>query len=163
MKKKFILFILTPLCIALGLSLSACQKKTNEKEKLIPFDVFITGQASGYGLDEGRVFFIPNEEQWSLFLKVHNPYDVIPPVNFEEQGVLIVVDKNHPTGGYTLTIDKLEKSEQGGTDVFVTREVPGANCMTTMAMTQPFMMVKVPKDQIHEPIQLHIEDKEITC
>lgn len=161
MKKNRALFILIPF-VALGISLSACQKKGAEKEKAIPFDIFITGQASGYGLDEGRVFFIPNEEQWALFLKVHNPYDVIPPVNFEKQGVLIVVDKNHPTGGYTLTIDKLEKSEQG-TEVFVTREVPGTGCMTTMTMTQPFMMVKVPKDQINEPIQLHIEDKQITC
>jgi hypothetical protein len=68
-------------------------------------------------------------------------------VNFEKEEVLAVFDGTHSSGGYAIAIESIVDDGLTRKVSLIHRE-PGEDCMTTSAITSPFLLVAVPKTQL---------------
>ncbi len=86
-----------------------------------------------------RKFVIRDAATWTLFHRLHKAGTAAPKVDFAKYQVLAAFMGVKPTGGYSITISKVEKS---GTSVFVTTKStsPGPGTIVTMALTNPFVL-----------------------
>lgn len=118
----------------------------------VEFETFLQGQNSGIASETPSVEKITSEEDWAELWSRHQsimlPTTEPPEVDFESQMIVAVFDREQPTGGYAITIDEIVSGEVAGDDgspeivnVNARRTAPGAGCVVTQALTQPFHMV----------------------
>ena len=74
--------------------------------------------------------------------------DSTPPssVDFNTHHVLAVFEGQHASGGYDIAVSAVVDTDSAR-EVMVTHLEPGAECVTTQAMTSPYEFVLVPKSQ----------------
>ncbi|HET9641376.1 MAG TPA: protease complex subunit PrcB family protein [Candidatus Paceibacterota bacterium] len=78
---------------------------------------------------------------WSL---AHGSDGTLPPnVDFAKEYVIGVFAGQKPTGGYELRVTGVSETKTTRT-VSVTLSRPGAGCLTTEALTSPYVIIAVP-------------------
>ena len=97
------------------------------------------------GIREKVEYVIDNNESWGiLWTEMHNiststPH--LPSVDFQNEVVIAVFIGEFSTGGYSANIKRIEYTT-GGYIVHVDEIHPGEGCGLTMALTQPYHIVK---------------------
>ena len=128
------------------------------------FETIDIGDQSGVAGGELQIFKIETQAEWDDFWSNHQG-NVIPPppapsVDFSQEMVIAVVDQQRPSGGFQLEITEIEEVE-GGLVVRVNKQSPGADCIVTLALTQPFHVVRVAKSDL-EP-ELLMSEETFSC
>jgi PrcB C-terminal len=72
----------------------------------------------------------------------HQP--AVPAIDFSREMVIVASMGTRNTGGYTIAVDSVRISG-AELQVFVASRIPGPTCGTTAALTQPVVMVAVPR------------------
>lgn len=99
------------------------------------------------------------EELWAELQGDATPGDPAPAVDFATTEVLGLATLRN-TGGYTMTITDV--SERAGVvEAQAVLSVPGAGCMVTMALTQPYHLVAVPKSD--KPVRFTLKEVVHDC
>ena len=146
------------LCFLLGLlSLlqSACQSastataaRQSGKDSL-NWTVVAQGQQSG--IEEAGHYLIKSQAEWER--QVGNIESAQLPsmtaVDFDRYVLVACFMGMRRNGGFGLQIDGMQLS-RGVLQVQVTHTQPGPSCLVTMAITQPFLIVKVPRKGVKE-------------
>ncbi len=103
--------------------------------------------ATGQGLGDPTRAVIRDSTEWAAFwMQAHALMEPVPPppaVDFDTEMLLVAALGTRSSGGHAVTIDSVAR----GTTlrVFVTAVAPGADCITTMAITWPVQVVRVPR------------------
>ena len=112
---------------------------------VVPFSIIGEGTVAAdidwpanYRIKDDREFVM----LWSLVYGEDAP--AAPDVDFAAEEVLAVFDGQHPTGGYRIAVAGIYEDNEVRT-VFIRHEMPDASCMTTEALTSPFVIVVAPK------------------
>lgn len=99
--------------------------------------------------DESQLI-IRDAEEWNAIWNKMNSYRMPTPeqpeVNFEEYVVLACFMGEKTSGGYHVDLDKIEQTGKN-INVYLTYTSPGQTCFVTEALTQPVIIVKVPRTE----------------
>jgi hypothetical protein len=68
-----------------------------------------------------------------------------PAVDFARDMVVVVAAGEQSSGGHRVRVDGTSPGPDGALVVHVTRTAPGPGCMSTMAITSPVDVVRVPR------------------
>lgn len=97
------------------------------------------------GLTARVNYIIEDNDTWNtLWTDMHNistSTPELPYVDFTEEVVIAVFLGDFPTGGYIAEITGI-MSDKGHISITVREHHPGENCGVTMAVTQPYHIVK---------------------
>lgn len=72
-----------------------------------------------------------------------------PSVDFDRDGVVAVFMGERPTGGHSIEVERVVLREDGKLLVEILLRSPGPECLTTLALTQPYQIVSVPRVAEH--------------
>lgn len=67
----------------------------------------------------------------------------VPDIDFETQQVIGVFDGEHGTGGYNVDVTSVHDTKDARV-VTIVRTEPGEGCITTQAITSPFLIIALP-------------------
>jgi hypothetical protein len=84
------------------------------------------------------------EEAWNRLTSNIYPKPPVPEVSFDSEMVILATMGAHPTGGNSIAVEEVAEDE-GTVYVLVHETLPGANCITTQAVTAPATPVRVPR------------------
>lgn len=100
------------------------------------------------------------EQFWANLHSIDIPTPSLPEVDFTENMIIGVGLGNKPNGGYSVEIkDILMKDDK--LVINAVEQQPGRNCMTTMAITQPYHLVTV--EQSNLPVQFNRQTEIVNC
>lgn len=111
-----------------------------------PTEIVVAEQYSG--IVDRRRLVIRDAQSWSTlwneaFSRRH-PRPPVPSIDFAEHVVIAASTGTRSNGGYGLTFDAIHEAD--GVLYAVVREIsPGRNCITTQALTNPVIAVRVPR------------------
>ena len=109
-------------------------------------------QGAYCGLKARVNFVITDNDTWStLWTDINNistGYPDLPYVNFTSEIVIAVFLGEFVTGGYVAEITSIVVSESEIT-VYIKEQHPGSSCVLTMALTQPYHIVKASVELSH--------------
>ena len=135
----------------------------NNPEKDRPGSVLIA-EGSHSAIESARQTVIGDKAAFAALWAEHsahqNPVPVPPAVDFTMDSVVAVFAGNQPTGGHALALTSLEKTASGWA-LKLSLVAPGPDCMTTQAITQPWMMVRIPGHDL--PVNIHITPVQRDC
>lgn len=77
---------------------------------------------------------------WQMLYPDTGP--TLPTIDFSKYEVLAVFDGSHTTGGYDVQVVSV-KDAAGARTITITHTAPGSQCVTTGALTSPFVIVQV--------------------
>jgi hypothetical protein len=123
----------------------------------ITFEAVASGTHSGIELDSPELFRIDDQGQWVDFWDRHTSIVLDPgeppSVDFDLYTVIAVVDRLRPSGGFSLAITRVDTD---GTvlQVHAHRTEPGAGCVVTEALTQPFDIVRIDASDLEPELVL---------
>jgi len=110
-----------------------------EPVTLLDFEIIADGSHSPVGPAE-QVY--RTAEEWQGLEE--GLRDIAYSPRFPEDAVLLAaIDAN--TGGFRVVFDSVYVMPSGGVAAVYTVEQPGADCMVTQALTQPFQVIAVPR------------------
>lgn len=97
--------------------------------------------------ERGRVVIRDQETFAAFWAQVHAtqmPVPDAPTVDFETSMVIAAAMGGKPTGGFSITIEGIDRS---GSDLYVTvvETSPGPTCFVTQAYTAPVVALRVPR------------------
>ncbi len=84
------------------------------------------------------------EKLWGKTNSIRSPRPIVPKIDFTNEMVLGVYLGQRSSGGYSIEITKLVKKTDC-LEAHVTEGTPNRNMMVTMALTQPYHLVKTAK------------------
>lgn len=84
-------------------------------------------------------------ELWAAISQPVHPAPPAPVIDFDKEMVIVVAMGEQRSGGYQVTIERVSEAADGGIDVVVLTQRPGAGCVTTAVLTQPLDIVRVPR------------------
>ncbi len=132
-----------------------------------PAEVFETidiGDQSGVAGERPQVFKLDTqagwEELWSRHQSIVTPQPDVPAVDFSQEMVIAVVDRQESSGGFGIEITGIEEVE-GRLVVRVSKTIPGPDCIVTAVIAQPFHVVRMAKSDL-EP-ELLISEETYSC
>lgn len=100
------------------------------------------------GVTERKAVLLTDEAGWQANWQQLSatvvPAPPAPAMDFSQQSVLAVYMGEKKSGGYAIEITGVELSD-GTLKVTVKETRPGPGTMVTMALTQPYHMVRIPK------------------
>lgn len=112
----------------------------------VPFQTLAQGHTSGYAQAGARI--ITTAAEWQAFWRQHAavlvPAPAPPAVDFSREAVLVVSLGEKRTGGYSVEVTGVRRE---GDRLVVRAKVraPGPGAIVTMALTQPYHMVRIPR------------------
>lgn len=109
-------------------------------EKPAAFRRLDSGTSSGIAVKKTAV--VRDQNSWNELWKQHRTGPP-PKVDFRKEMVLGAWAGTMSTGGYTLAIDKVERTGKRLT-VHLKSQAPAADAMTIQMLTQPYDIVAVP-------------------
>jgi len=109
----------------------------NERE--VPF-VELEVRASGRGFGEVRRL-ITSEAEYRAVLGGPPPENV----DFRRDWVVFYAAGVMPTGGYSAHISRINVSEDRGLTIETRLVVPGPRCFVTQALTNPYIIARIPR------------------
>lgn len=122
-----------------------------------------TSQTSSIAEAEVRV--LRDEAAWSATWRALQPEPAegpVPAVDFARDMVVVVAGGERTSGGHAVRVDGVSDAAGGrGLVLHVTRTAPGEGCMTTMAITAPVDVVRVPRAD--GPVRLDARDVAAAC
>jgi hypothetical protein len=68
-----------------------------------------------------------------------------PAVDFAREAVVVVALGERPSGGHAVRVEGTSAGADGALVLHVTETVPGPGCMSTMQITAPVDVVRVPR------------------
>lgn len=161
MRDALIIAFVCVAAIALGVWLYAGQGEKSNRAGGTEIEVLIQGQNAG-AVTERKNFRLKNKEQleqlWRSMYTSDGP--ALPAVDFSTHEVLAVFDGSHSSGGYGVEVVSVQDSNTAR-QVVIRRIVPDENCITTDAITNPFILVVLPKSNL--PIVRTEETKTVLC
>jgi hypothetical protein len=80
---------------------------------------------------------------WASHAAHEEPPAKAPAVDFAKDTVAAVFAGTQPTGGISLAVSSL-RQEKDGWHLRLELRKPGPDCMVTQALTQPWMLVRIP-------------------
>jgi hypothetical protein len=132
-----------------GFGMTACGSsspaETPETGKVLkPEATLLHQHYSGFGESQRLVVRDPGTwaSVWARAYALQTPVPSLPEVDFSKEMVLVAALGGRPTGGYDIAIEGV-LAEAEATRAFVTATAPGRNCVTTQALTQPVVAVRV--------------------
>jgi len=97
---------------------------------------------------------------WASLSPVGAPIAAPPNVDFGREMIVLVALGERPSGGYSILVDSAAANSDGVT-VWVGTSSPGPHCGTTLALTQPVDIAKLPR--IDAPVRFVGTSKVIDC
>lgn len=156
-------------CLMMLTGITACTEtpkdsESDSKEKQAPVEVSIVDKG-GYGQfeTEGVITEVANneEEYASLWKQVHankDPEPELPDVDFATSKVILIMLDTKTSGGYR--IDEPTITDSRNETIVEYREVhPGNKCVTTDALTRPFLFMTIPDNG--EQVRFHKKETRI--
>jgi len=89
---------------------------------------------------------------WATAFARQTPVPPLPAVDFARDMVVVAALGARPGGGHDIAIEGVAP-EVGGAAVFVATTAPGDDCVTTAAITEPVVMLRV--GAVAGPIRFH--------
>ena len=115
-------------------------------------------------MDAPKLFKIESQEQWQEFWVRHTsnvmPVPPLPPVDFDQDMIVAIVDRFQPNGGYALEITDVLQIDDGLT-VFATRKEPGPDCITPAVITHPVHIIRLASSDL-QPVP-EITTEKFSC
>lgn len=111
-------------------------------EKDISFETIRTGIYSNQPERKNQV--IDALDGWETFWWGMDTTQSLPDINFSENLVLVMFMGEHPSGGYSIGINKIIETNTA-LEVFLKEISPGQRCSVTLALTQPYTIAVVEK------------------
>lgn len=131
------------------------QEKIRRVETRLSMATVEKGQRSG--IREALQTVIRNRDEWNAFWKRHDstntPPALAPIVDFDREMVVGIFLGEKSTGGYEVEIVRAERRDSS-LYFYYREESPPPNAMVTQALTQPFHLVKITKDQKQQNPQI---------
>lgn len=116
-------------------------------------------------IDQAGHYFIEDQQSWQdLWERMHEgriPQPELPPVDFGEAVVVAFFMGEKSSGGYGIELAEARLQGELLKLDLIYRE-PSSNCAATMAMTQPFLIVKFTQPGI-ERIEFDTRQEETEC
>ena len=125
--------------------ISSSANSSKEGTISISFSTIDKGFRSG--IKERKVVTIKSEKEWESFWHLHNapfaPEKQIPLIDLQQEMIVAVFSGEKNTGGYGITITKIEEDQKKGEIIVLLLETqPPPKAMFTQAITQPYHIVK---------------------
>jgi hypothetical protein len=115
------------------------------------FETIDIGQHSGIAGQQPQVLKIDTQAEWEEFWSRHQadvtPAPPLPKVDFSQEMVIAAVDQQESSGGYRFEITNVVP-DPDSVVVLVDKAVPGADCVVTAEITQPFHIVRTAKTSL---------------
>ncbi len=105
-------------------------------------------------------YLITSEEGLTKLWKLIQANAPEPKVDFTTHAIVAVFAGQKSTGGYSISVTKVEDGKMR--DVVVALTKPGPDCMVTQAVTTPYQIVAVPMTSIEFTHQDFIETTSCT-
>ncbi|MEQ9368700.1 MAG: protease complex subunit PrcB family protein [Coleofasciculus chthonoplastes F3-SA18-01] len=116
------------------------------------------------GIAEPFETIIRDQGTWEQFFGNLHSIDIPTPsslnVDFTENMVIGIGLGNQPSGGYSIEIKDIVM-EDGKLVINAVEQQPGQNCLTTMAITQPYHLVTVEKSDL--PVEFNRQTEIVNC
>jgi len=129
----------------LGLLSSACGSPPPDPQAELHPAYTILDQGARSGLTLSKQLVIGNAAQWQELWGVHQsnhrPARPLPPIDFSKEMIIAIFLGEQPTGGHQITIHDLQKTP-ARLQVNVSIDAPDKDAVVTMALTQPFIIIK---------------------
>ncbi|MFK7972080.1 MAG: protease complex subunit PrcB family protein [Bacteroidia bacterium] len=151
------------LLIATMLMACGTTKSSTQKTEMIPFTQIY---ADAYGNADGQGHVLVSsadewDEAWTSLYTLQDPPPPMPEVDFSKDQVLIYRLGSRPSGGYGAEVASL--TIEGNTLlVHILEKQPGAGCITTMAITNPFVVISLPKKD-YDTVTVDVKIEKTPC
>jgi protease stability complex PrcB-like protein len=132
----------------------------------LEFETITKAFYSGYV--EKQFLVITDKEEWQAVWDIAfsriDPKPPLPDLDFETRMVVAVFQGTRPSGGYSIAITKLTKSD-GRLKVIVKETSPGANCGVPAVITTPFHMIETDKvkKKLRKKVDFVVEQEVRDC
>lgn len=127
---------------------STGQQEQADPADQIAFQTISKGHLSGHRTS--AYYVIKNEDQWTEVWNKHQciflPQLPPPEVDFSKSMIIAVFMGEFTTGGYGIEIIKID-SATDSLIVTVEKTYPGKGCAVTLALSQPYHIVKIDKTE----------------
>lgn len=137
--------------VAVGLALGvgvACRAKSCVASAPTPVELRELVRSTSSGVQDTRLVVARDAASWGELWAAHSrlqlPAAPAPTVDFDAEMVIAYFGGAKPTGGFTVSIDAVERTPDGLV-VRATASKPAADAMVTQALTSPMHAVAVPK------------------
>jgi len=149
MNKKIITDVVFAVIIGAGIYfLAATPTAPNGGGADVAFTNVAKDSHGGYG-ERGNVMVqseVEWRDLWSKTTSNQTPPPQLPDVDFEKETLIAAFMGTERTGGYAIEITKITETDSA-LMVSVKEISPGPNCIVTMALTQPYHIVKILKTE----------------
>jgi hypothetical protein len=119
---------------------------TNYGKPRIEFQTIVKGYYSGH--TSSAYYVIDNQENWTNvwneYQRIFTPQYPPPEVNFSESLVIAVFMGEQTSGGFEIAIKSIHP-RNNLLVVNVDKTHPGPHCIVTLALTQPYHIIKLDK------------------
>lgn len=112
-----------------------------------------------FELDNGKNFRTLQSQEVYISELARHSIETPKVVDFNTQQILVSSAGEKPTGGYNISVTKVEDSEDSVV-VTVVQSIPGPGCINTPGKTHPFEFVLIPSTK---PIQVFERQKVENC
>lgn len=120
----------------------------NNKQNMQDDNSFVSlyqGRMNGENNIEKQNKVINSDEEWnSILSKLNISKETITAIDFSKSTILLLIDSVKNTGGYAVGVDSIKK-EKNKIKVVVKYSGPKPTDMVTMAIEQPFQVIKINK------------------
>ena len=161
MKWVISLFTICGLFASCKSSKAPVDQPTNGEE--ISFEIIDSGGQSGLQVESIRL--ISDMQSWAEHWKASTsnrfPAPTVPEIDFEKYQMITAFMGMKNTGGYEIKISSILVRDDSYL-VNLTYTSPGKDCMVTEALTSPFAMVKIERQEINQ-INSNINRQTVDC
>ncbi|MFP4220642.1 MAG: protease complex subunit PrcB family protein [Phormidium sp.] len=126
----------------MGIVAQSSQRSTDADLQMIPFETEVQGNYSG--VNESFEKHIRNESDWERFWQQlqgnTSPGADLPEIDFEQYSLIAVGLGDRPDGSYSVEIDQIRREDNR----LIVDYIETRGCgMATMAITQPYQIVRI--------------------
>lgn len=129
----------------------SCGEIINRISATADFDTIIKGNShchSLFGAPDLTVSIFDNEADFSNFWSEHSdchfPFLDTPEVDFQTEMIIVALDNQETSGGYSVNINSLKEAD-GRIIINITKISPGKRCITPCVITRPYHIIKTAK------------------
>ncbi|MBA6155280.1 protease complex subunit PrcB family protein [Tenacibaculum sp. S7007] len=132
--------------ILFSVMLTSCPNNNNQNsQEDNSFVSVYQGRMNGSGNIEKQNKIVDSDNEWqSMLSKLNVSQNSIPTIDFSKSTILLLIDSVKNTGGYSVGVDSI-KVEKNKMKVVVKYSGPKPTDMVTMAIEQPFHVIKINK------------------
>lgn len=130
----------------LMLMMSCNSANINSEQNQLPFDIILENATGGRTTEDIVIISDENalEEIYSGINANRDPGYQVPEIDFKSELVLVFFMGEKNTGGYNITVKSISEASNH-INVYYKENSPKPTDMVTMAITQPYCIVKIKK------------------